>query len=313
VTPEGRATGPRRVPTQCPDATSDTAADDFDALLEASTVAGPVVDRVRRLTPPDVCERIQSTLDGRPVQGEADVDRAVIHLVRVCRLHPRPAAFACILRSLVERDALRDVRPEVAQDIVSAAFIGRGRPPAVVVDACLAVFDTGRIGEDLAARFALLLAPEDTPRETPPDHGGDRTVRPLADVVTLRISRREACGRTGQPAWRSAAFSTRRPRGAERTAPGVFRGGPMHFGNVVGPAVLAGWSRTLQLAVLTVPLLLLAFVGVVLFWLQLRPERWLGAAAWAAGTAAAGRVGWRWTRRRWARHRMRESPHPSPR
>jgi hypothetical protein len=168
------------LPKQCPAASPDPAGDDFETLLEASTLASPTVERIRRLTPPDVCEYVQAQLD----------------------------------------------------------------------------------------------------------------VRPLADVLTLRVLRRH--------------------RG-DRPSVTVFHSGHVEFGKVVGPAVLANWSRSLQLAILTVPLLVLALAGLVLFYLQLRPERWLGAAACAASTAAAGGAGLRWRRRRLSRWRGQASPRWSPR
>jgi hypothetical protein len=290
VTPRDRYTVVSALPKQSPDTNPDAAGDDFETLLEASTAASPTVERIRRLVPPEVCKHVEAHLecsDHQSLRLDSDVDRAVLHLVRLCRIHRQPGAYGCILQSMLDHDALADIPPDIAQEIVSVAFAGPTKPPAVIVDTCVAVLGKGLIGDDLASRFAVILGSEDGPDRTEP-------------------------GRDGPGGWPPPPARTGRvprPSPARRRGPRLYRGGRVEFGgNVVGPVLVAGWSRTLQLALLTIPLLLLALAGLVVFYLQLRPDRWLGAAPWAAVTAAAGRVGWRWSRRRSARWRTQASP-----
>jgi hypothetical protein len=171
----------------------DVEALDFEALLEASTLASPTVEQIRRHVPSEVRRRVQERLADRPADPVPDADTAVLQLVRMCRTDQQPNPYVGVLRLLLDRDALADVHPEVAQEIVAVAFTGASNPPPAVADTCLAVLDKGRLGEDLASRFALLLrkvAPQRSqPRLYPGGHVDFGGVGPGALAAWFRLLR----------------------------------------------------------------------------------------------------------------------------
>lgn len=237
--------------------------------------------------------RVQERLAEWPAHPVPEADTAVLQVVRMCQTDQGSSSYADVLRLLLDHGALADVHAEVTEEIVAAAFTGAGTPPAVVVETCLAVLDKGRLGEDLASRFALLLAPGNQPSEPEPAAEPDTAgLRPVAGVA-------------GPPAPGSTQRWERRP------LPRLHPDGHVDFGGVVGPGLLAAWFGLLRLAILTVPVVLLAVLGFLLSWvvgLQPRPERWLGALACTAGTVVAGGFGLRWSRRRLSRWRAHASP-----
>jgi hypothetical protein len=272
--------------------TPDAAEDDveavgFEALLAASTLGSPAVERIRRRVPPEVCLQVRQRL-AEPAQPVPDADTAVLALVRMCRTEG-PSPYAGVLRLLVDRGALADVHPEVVEEIVAAVLAGAGKPPAVVVETCLAVIDKGRFGEDLASRLALLPAPGDQPSAP----GTEPAPQPGQDAAGPR------------------QVAEMPQRWERQPLPWLYPGGHIDFGGVVGPGSLAAWFGLLRLAILTVPVVLLAvfgFVAGLVVGLQPRPERWLGALACGAGTLVAGGLGLRWSLRRLARWRAHASP-----
>ena len=287
-------------PAQRLDTTPDAGGDDvealdFEVLLEASTLADPTVEQIRRLVPLEVSMRVQERLAERPEHPLPEADTAVLALVRMCQTEQGSGSCAEVLRLLLDCGALADVHAEVAEEILAEAFTGVSKPPAVVVETCLAVLDKGRLGEDLASRFAALLAPGDRLQALPAESAPE----PGLDTPGQRVA--AAPARPG-PGW---------AWGRERREPRLYPGGHVDFGGVFGPGALAVWLRLLRLTLITVPLVLLAALGFLISWvvgLQPRPERWLGALACTAGTVVAGGFGLRWSRRRLSRWRAHASP-----
>jgi len=285
-------------PAQRLDTTPDAGGDDvealdFEVLLEASTLADPTVEQIRRLVPSEVSMRVQERLAEWPAHPVPEADTAVLQVVRMCQTEQGAGSCAEVLRLLLDRGALADVHAEVTEEILAAAFTGASKPPAVVVETCLAVLDKGRLGEELASRFALLLAPGDRPQAPPAESAPE----PGQDAPGQQVA--EAPARPGR-AW-----------ARWREQPRLRPGGHVDFSGVFGPGALAVWFRLLRLTLITVPLVLLAALGFLVSWvvgLQPRPERWLGALACTAGTVVAGGFGLRWSRRRLSRWRAHASP-----